>query len=133
MSTNWSLCITSEALRKSRSLSPPFATGSRVPADPSRTVFLLPIPLLRHLSSLGRGQKAGLVVVFTLGLVTMIVSTGRFITMMCLGTDISLCKRWSLTTYATPSLLVLRQLTAATSQTSGRPPSFRWPSWSWLA
>ncbi|KAL8391835.1 hypothetical protein RB595_002150 [Gaeumannomyces hyphopodioides] len=82
MVTNWSLCITIEAL-----------------------IFLLPIPLLRQVRSLVGAQKAGLVVVFSLGIVTMIVSAGRFISMMYTGNFISVYV-WATTEFAVSIMIV---------------------------
>lgn len=55
-------------------------------------VFLLPFPLLSSLTSLSGREKMGLVGIFTLGAVTIGVSSGRFATMMIKGNDISICK-----------------------------------------
>ncbi|RYP46688.1 hypothetical protein DL768_007145 [Monosporascus sp. mg162] len=52
MRLSWSLCFASEAL-----------------------IFILPLLMLRHLKALLWREKAGVVVLFTLGAVTMIVST----------------------------------------------------------
>src|SRR4051812_33597722 len=71
---------------------PNFQNSNRFP------VFLLPIPILRQVKALGRRQKAGLAAVLALGILTMTVSTGRFITMMYTDNYISLCKHQSLAT-----------------------------------
>lgn len=55
-------------------------------------VFALPFPLLSSLTSLSGREKTGLVGIFTLGAVTLGVSSGRFATMMIKGNDISICK-----------------------------------------
>lgn len=47
---------------------------------------------MRQVKSLAGGQKIGLVVVFSLGIITMTVSAGRFISMMYTGNYISVCK-----------------------------------------
>ncbi|KAK8053238.1 hypothetical protein PG996_012539 [Apiospora saccharicola] len=67
MQLNWSLCFSCEAL-----------------------LFVLPFPLLSSITSLSGREKAGLVGIFTLGAVTIGVSSGRFATMMMKGNDISL-------------------------------------------
>ena len=67
-------------------------------------VFLLPIPILRQLKSLGRRQKVGLAVVLGIGIITMIVSTGRFITMMFTGNNISICEHTPVSGYTTSLL-----------------------------
>ncbi|KAL8415247.1 hypothetical protein RB594_006187 [Gaeumannomyces avenae] len=82
MVSNWALCITIEAL-----------------------IFLLPIPLLRQVRSLASMQQAGLVVVFSLGVVTMMVSTGRFICMMSTGNYISIYI-WATTEFAVSIMVV---------------------------
>ncbi|KAK3304928.1 uncharacterized protein B0T15DRAFT_255994 [Chaetomium strumarium] len=64
---NWALCITCEVL-----------------------IFLLPLPAVYRIRGLATRDKAGLVLVFSLGAITMIVSTGRFITMMSKGNNISI-------------------------------------------
>ncbi|KAL8349163.1 hypothetical protein RB601_002018 [Gaeumannomyces tritici] len=82
MVSNWALCITIEAL-----------------------IFLLPIPLLRQVRSLASIQQAGLVVVFSLGITTMMVSTGRFISMMYTGNYISVYI-WATTEFAVSIMVV---------------------------
>ncbi|EJT72180.1 hypothetical protein GGTG_09047 [Gaeumannomyces tritici R3-111a-1] len=82
MVNNWALCITVEAL-----------------------IFLLPIPLLRQVRSLASIQQAGLVVVFSLGITTMMVSTGRFISMMYTGNYISVYI-WATTEFAVSIMVV---------------------------
>ncbi|KLU92495.1 hypothetical protein MAPG_11440 [Magnaporthiopsis poae ATCC 64411] len=94
MVSNWSMCITIEAL-----------------------LFLLPVPLLRQVRSLAGGQKIGLIVVFSLGIVTMMVSAGRFISMMYTGNYISVYV-WATTEFAVSIMVVacmaLRPLAART-------------------
>jgi len=55
------------------------------------TVFLLPMPLLRTLRTAKRKELVGLVFLFSLGIITLAVSSGRFATMILIGNDISLC------------------------------------------
>ena len=52
---------------------------------------LYPIPLLKELKVNSTRKKIGLAVVFSLGLVTIIVSIGRFITTTFVSNDISIC------------------------------------------
>jgi len=64
---NWSLCFITEAM-----------------------LFLLPMPLLRTLRTAKRKELVGLVFLFSLGIITLAVSSGRFATMILIGNDISL-------------------------------------------
>ncbi|KAK6855274.1 hypothetical protein PG995_008806 [Apiospora arundinis] len=82
MKLNWSLCFTCEAL-----------------------LFALPFPLLSSLTSLSGREKTGLVGIFTLGAVTLGVSSGRFATMMIKGNDISIYV-WSTTEFSVSIMIV---------------------------
>lgn len=55
-------------------------------------VLLLPFPLLKSIRTAQRQEFISLIVLFTLGIITIAVSAGRFATMLTLGNDISLCK-----------------------------------------
>jgi hypothetical protein len=56
------------------------------------SVFIFPFPILRSLRFTGRREKIGLALIFALGAITIIVSTVRFMFMLYLVNDVSLCK-----------------------------------------
>jgi hypothetical protein len=58
----------------------------------TRSVFILPFPMLKDLQNSRLRDKIGLWVLFTLGFTTLIVSAGRYATMRAKGPDISVCK-----------------------------------------
>lgn len=49
------------------------------------------MPLLRTLRTAKRKELVGLIFLFSLGIITLAVSSGRFATMILIGNDISLC------------------------------------------
>lgn len=53
--------------------------------------LVFPIPLLQGLMTSTR-KKIGLAVVFGMGIITIAVSIGRFVTMLYVHNDISICK-----------------------------------------
>lgn len=71
---DWALNFSSDIASKSKTL---IQQSSRRYLH-TFSVFLLPFPLLRHLH-LGRGQFYGLILTFALGIVTIAVNLGRFI------------------------------------------------------
>lgn len=58
----------------------------------SGPVFTFPFFILKSLHFTGLRDKFGLGLVFSLGLITIIVTTGRFIVMIIDVNDISLCE-----------------------------------------
>ncbi|KAK8085522.1 hypothetical protein PG997_006793 [Apiospora hydei] len=71
----------------------------------SDTFWCGPHPSVQCLTSLSGREKAGLVGIFTLGAVTIGVSSGRFATMMMKGNDISLYV-WGSTEFAVAIMIV---------------------------
>ena len=86
MRVNWSLNFICEFL----SMVP--CDRLSVTATNVIAVFLFPWPLIYNLNLNSRGERLGLTLLFTLGLVTLAVSTGRFVTMLQVSNFISICK-----------------------------------------
>ncbi|KAF5675527.1 hypothetical protein FHETE_2524 [Fusarium heterosporum] len=59
---------------------------------------LYPIPLVRSLIMTSKRKKAGVALIFGLGIITIIVSIGRFITTTFASNDISICASLALKT-----------------------------------
>jgi hypothetical protein len=89
---NWSLNIISEVLSMNASL-------QSVASSNHLLVFILPLPIIRNLKIPRKRERAGLLVLFLLGVITIAVSAARFIAMLLVSNDISICKTatlWSL-------------------------------------
>lgn len=82
---NWALNFCSEVLSKNAILPP-------VNHSNSSTVFVVPLPLIHNLSIPRRRERAGLMVIFLLGAITIAVSTARFIAMLLVSNNIAICK-----------------------------------------
>lgn len=65
-------------------------------SDSGPVVFIFPFPILNSLKFTQLREKIALGVIFALGFFTILVSTGRFMFMIFLTNDISLCEydRW---------------------------------------
>lgn len=89
---NWSLHFSSEVLRKfnKKNTKPP--SKAAINPDLVMIVFLLPLPLISGLRLSQGREKAGVLVVFTLGAITISVSLARFIAMLILESNIMICK-----------------------------------------
>lgn len=55
-------------------------------------MFIFPFPILNSLKFTQLREKIGLGLIFALGFFTILVSTGRFMFMLFLTNDISLCE-----------------------------------------
>jgi hypothetical protein len=82
---NWSLNIVSEVLSMNASLQ--FVASSDI-----SIVFVLPLPVVFNLTFSRKRERAGLMVVFLLGVVTMTVSAARFMGMLFVSNNIAICK-----------------------------------------
>lgn len=81
---NWSLNIISEVL--SMSQSPQSVASSNVVI-----VFVLPLPIIRNLKIPRKRERAGLLVLFLLGAITIAVSAARFTAMLFVNNNIAIC------------------------------------------
>jgi hypothetical protein len=82
---NWSLNIISEVLSTNASVQ--YVASSDV-----SIVFVLPLPIIRNLKIPRKRERAGLMVIFLLGVITITVSLARFIAMLLVSNNIAICK-----------------------------------------
>jgi hypothetical protein len=82
---NWSLNFISEVLSMNASL-------QSVASSDTLLVFILPLPIICTLKIPRRRERAGLLVLFLLGIITIAVSAARFIAMLLVSNNIAICK-----------------------------------------
>jgi hypothetical protein len=82
---NWSLNIISEVLSTNASL-------QHVASSDISIVFVLPLPIIRNLKIPRKRERAGLMILFLLGVITIAVSLARFIAMLLVSNNIAICK-----------------------------------------
>lgn len=86
---NWSLNFISEVFSTCES-------PNSVASSNSSIVFVLPLPIIRNLKIPRKRERAGLLVLFTLGAITIFVSAARFIAMLLVMNNIAICKTTTL-------------------------------------
>lgn len=87
MRLNWALNFITEVL----SMFSNFPSTGSFFSNSLQLDLVFPIPLLQGLMTSTR-KKIGLAVVFGMGIITIAVSIGRFVTMLYVHNDISICK-----------------------------------------
>jgi hypothetical protein len=86
---NWSLNIISEVLSMNTSL-------QSVASSDILIVFVLPLPIICNLKITRKRERAGLLVLFLLGAITIAVSAARFIAMLLVSNNIAICNTLTL-------------------------------------
>lgn len=69
-----------------------YESGRSVGPANGLVVFILPLPIIRNLKISRKRERAGLLVLFTLGAITIFVSVARFIAMLLVTNNIAICK-----------------------------------------
>lgn len=120
----WTFNISGELLCKSCGS---LARQDHAMADGAlQAVFVFPFTILKSLRFSQFRDKLGLALVFSLGLVTIVTTSLRFVYMCLFVNDISLCEPYA--TVAADSFHHQHRHQAYTHrQTSGRPPSCPYP------